>query len=134
MGLQSYVKHCLDFSYVFSAPLPAWRNLSSASGRYQPSCTRIFWPAEGTSQPVTISKNWKNLSSALRRKKSSVQTLQWFSICSLRLPASVTYLKSRKGLHSGPFPIHYEHFLVMDFLTHDASPNMITLKPWALKH
>jgi len=41
--LQFYqaVKHCLDFSFVFSAPLPAWRNLFSASGifcyeRYQP--------------------------------------------------------------------------------------------------
>jgi hypothetical protein len=36
------------FSFVFSAPLPAWRkNLFSASGifyggRYQPSCTGIF--------------------------------------------------------------------------------------------
>ncbi len=39
-----HVKHCLDFSFVFSAPLPAWRNeetyLFSASGifysgRYQ---------------------------------------------------------------------------------------------------
>ncbi len=48
-----YVKHCLDFSFVFSAPLPARRNLFSASGifygrRYQPGYnTRNFWPAEG---------------------------------------------------------------------------------------
>ncbi len=50
------VKHCLDFSFVFSARLPAWRNLFWASeifcwnvpvrlywdlltnGRYQPTC------------------------------------------------------------------------------------------------
>jgi hypothetical protein len=25
-----YVKHCLDFSFVFSAPLPAWKTLFSA--------------------------------------------------------------------------------------------------------
>jgi hypothetical protein len=25
--LSRHVKHCLDFSFVFSAPLPAWRNL-----------------------------------------------------------------------------------------------------------
>jgi hypothetical protein len=36
------VKHCLEFSFVFSAPLPAGRNLFSASGifcggRYQPA-------------------------------------------------------------------------------------------------
>ncbi len=58
------VKHCLDFSFVFSSPLLAWRNLFSASGifcvgRYQPGCTGIFWPAEGTSQTVTISKKVK---------------------------------------------------------------------------
>jgi hypothetical protein len=43
--------HCLDFSFVFSAALPAWRNLFSAStifcgGRYQPGCSGIFWPAK----------------------------------------------------------------------------------------
>ncbi len=57
------IKHYLDFSFVFSAPLPAWKNLFSAigifcGGRYQPGCTGIFWPAEGTSQPLTISKKW----------------------------------------------------------------------------
>jgi hypothetical protein len=67
------VKHCLDFSFVFSAPLPAWRNLFSASGsfcggRYQPGFTGIFCAVEGTSQSVTICKKWKNPSSALRRK------------------------------------------------------------------
>jgi hypothetical protein len=34
-----------------------------------------FWPAEGTSQPVTISKKWKNPSSALRRKRTWIQAL-----------------------------------------------------------
>jgi len=27
------VKHCLDFSFVFSAPVPAWRNMSPEWGR-----------------------------------------------------------------------------------------------------
>jgi len=41
------------FHLYFSAPLPAWRNLFSATGifcdgRYQPGCTGIFWLAEGT--------------------------------------------------------------------------------------
>jgi hypothetical protein len=55
-GVSLCVKHCLDFSFVFSAPLPAWRNLFSASwifcgGRYQPqahvknhrrACTQVL--------------------------------------------------------------------------------------------
>ncbi len=58
---QIAVKHYLDFSFVFSAPFPAWKDLFSASrifcdGRYQPVRTGMFWPAEGTSQPVTIYK------------------------------------------------------------------------------
>jgi hypothetical protein len=52
-------------------------------------CTRIFWPAEGTSQLVTISKKWKNPSSILLRKKTWVQALQWFLTCSLGLLASL---------------------------------------------
>jgi hypothetical protein len=53
---------CFQFhTCVVSAPLPAF----SASGifcggRYQPGYTRIFWPAEGTSHLVIISKKWKN--------------------------------------------------------------------------
>ncbi len=86
-GLSSHIKHCLDFSFVFSAPLPAWRNLFSASvffccGSFQPGCTGIFWPAEGTSQPLTISKKWKNPSSTLSRKRIWVQALPRFSTCS----------------------------------------------------
>ncbi len=46
------VKHCLDFSFVFSAPLPAWISVFSKwdllRWRYQPGCTGIFRPAEGT--------------------------------------------------------------------------------------
>ncbi len=75
------VKHCQDFFFVFSAPLPTclkkpvFSKLDLLRGRYQPDCTGIFWPDEGTSQPVlgsfdqmkvpaslpvTISKKWKN--------------------------------------------------------------------------
>jgi len=73
-----------ELSSVFSAPLPAWRNLFSAtgifcSGRYQPGYTRIFWLAEGTSQLVTISKKWKNPSSALRTKRTWAVILDLFS-------------------------------------------------------
>ncbi len=55
------VKHCPIFSLVFLYPLHAWRNLLSSSGifhrgRYQPGCTGIFWPAEGTSQLVDLKK------------------------------------------------------------------------------
>jgi len=78
--ISTHLKHCLGFSFVFSAPAAAWRNLFSASGiscsgRYQPGSTGIFWPAEGTSQLVTTSKKWKNPSSALRRKRTWVQAL-----------------------------------------------------------
>ncbi len=88
----THVKHTLDFSFVFSAPLPARRNLFSASGifcggRYQPGCTAISWPVEGTSQPVTISKKWKNSSSALCRKRTWALVLTCFSTYSLGLLA-----------------------------------------------
>jgi hypothetical protein len=104
-------KHCLDFSFVFSALLPAWRNLFSASkifcsGRYQPSYTGIFWPAEGTSQPFTIYKKWKNPSSALLRKRTWIQAIPPLATCCLSLLASGTDLKSQKGLYWGPSPIH----------------------------
>ncbi len=47
-SIPGLVKHFREFSFVFSAPLPAWRNLFSASGifcswRYQPGCTLNFW-------------------------------------------------------------------------------------------
>ncbi len=66
----STVKHSLDFSFVFSAPLLAWRNLFSVS--------RLYWelpaPLERTSQPVTISKKWKNPSSASGRRRTCIYT------------------------------------------------------------
>ncbi len=97
------------FLCIFSS-LACWRKLYSASGifcggRYQPCCTGIFWPAEGTSQPVTISKKWKNPSSTLRRKRTWVHALPWVSTGSLGLPASGTDLKSLKGLSTVPSPI-----------------------------
>ncbi len=51
------------FLRIFSS-LTCLKKMFSASGifcggRYQPGCTGIFWPAQGTSQPVTISKKWK---------------------------------------------------------------------------
>jgi hypothetical protein len=64
-----------------------------------------FWPAEGTSQPVIISKKWKNTSYAFKQKRDWVEALPWFSTYSLDLPALGTDLKSWKGLYSGPSPI-----------------------------
>ncbi len=100
-----FVNHCLDFSFVFSAPLPAQRNLFSAcgilcGGRYPPGCTGIFWLAESNSQHVTISKKWKNPSCALRRKRTWV-------------PASGIDLKSRKGLYIKPL-----RFFLVDLEVH----------------
>ncbi len=105
-GRTYHVKQCLDFSFVFSAPLPAWRNLFSESGifcggRYQPGSTGIFWPAEPTSQPVIISKKWKKFSSALHRESTWVQAPPWFLTCSIGLPGSGTDLNSWKGFYSG---------------------------------
>ncbi len=89
--LSAYVKHSLDFSFVVSAPLPACWNLFSArgifcGGRYQPGYTGIFRPAEGTSQPVTISKKWKNRCSAVLWKRTWVNR----SFCDFR-PVPSTY-------------------------------------------
>jgi hypothetical protein len=91
------IKHCLDSSFVFSAPLPAWRNLFSASGifcggRYWPGCTRIFWPVEGTIQPVTISKKWKNPSSALGKEKDLSTSHSSIQSCSKREDYNVSVL------------------------------------------
>jgi hypothetical protein len=90
-------------------------------GRYQPGWSGIFWPTEGTSQPVIISKNWKNLSSALRRKRTWGEALLWFWTCSLGLPASgtgpsvtldlfpqSTSLRHRPFCDFGPVPLVYQ--------------------------
>jgi hypothetical protein len=66
----------------------------------------IFWPAEGTSQLVTISKEWKNPSSALCRKRTFVKALPWFFTCSFGLLALGTDLKSQKGQYLGPSPTY----------------------------
>jgi hypothetical protein len=71
-GVRDPVKHCLDFSFVFSSPLPALRILFSASGvfcggRWQPGCTGIFWPA--ANQPTALGtglKSRKGLHSGVR--------------------------------------------------------------------
>jgi hypothetical protein len=79
-----HMKHCLDFSFVYSVPLPAWRNLFSASGifcggRYQPGCTRIFWLVEGTCHYFL---KVKKSQLCFRRKRTWVHALLWFSTCS----------------------------------------------------
>jgi hypothetical protein len=56
-------------------------------GKYQPDYTGNFWPGEGTSQPIAISKKWKNPSSPLHRKRTGAQALSWFSTFYLSLPA-----------------------------------------------
>jgi hypothetical protein len=55
------------FSFVFSAPLLAWRNLFSVHWELLTPLWNV--PA---SQPVTISKKWKNPSSALGRRRTCV--------------------------------------------------------------
>ncbi len=47
---------------LYPSPIHTFYTLSKpdiCGGRYQPGCTGIFWPAKGTTQPVTISKKWK---------------------------------------------------------------------------
>jgi hypothetical protein len=108
-GWSNSINPCLDFCFVFSAPLFVQRNLFSArgifcSGRYQPGCIGIFWLVEGTSQPVIILKCEK-IPALLYLEKGPeqwVQALPWFSTCSLGLPASGTDLTSPKGLYSAP--------------------------------
>jgi hypothetical protein len=58
-GLRTRKSTAWIFPLYFQLPyyLPAASRIF-CSGRYQLGCTRIFWPAEGTSQPVTISRTW----------------------------------------------------------------------------
>jgi hypothetical protein len=68
------------FLCIFS--LPAWRNLFSASGKVPAMLYWVFWPAEGTSHPLTVSKSQKpQLCFTLRRRRTWVQALPWFEIC-----------------------------------------------------
>jgi hypothetical protein len=58
---KSFVKALPGFVLcIFSCLTCPEETYFQRAGRYQPGCTKIFWPAEGTSQPVTISKKWKN--------------------------------------------------------------------------
>ncbi len=70
-----HIKHCLDFSFVFSAPLTAWRNLFSATRDLPRWKVPIRLYQQKVPQPAChfFSKKWKNLSSALRKKRTWVQ-------------------------------------------------------------
>jgi hypothetical protein len=63
---------------------------------FQLSCLKklVFSKREGTSQLVTISKKWKNPSSALRRRRTWVQALPWFEICVPKYSALLLYKNS----------------------------------------
>ncbi len=99
------VKQCWNFSFEFSAPLPAWRSLFSASrifccGRYQPGCTGIS----------DQSKVPPSLSLFLKSEKFPVSLYigkgpEYRRFCSLGLPTSGTDFKSRKSMYSGPYVI-----------------------------
>ncbi len=111
------------FSLCIFSSLTCPRNLFSAKGdllQWKVPPARLYWDllTSGRYQPacVTVSKKWKNPSSALlyvgkgpeyKPLRTWVQALPWFSTCSLDLlPAWGTDLKSWKGLYySGPSPI-----------------------------
>ncbi len=101
------VRLSLGFSFVFSAPLPAWGNLFSASGifcsgRYQQGCTGI-------------SDQWKvSVSLSLFLKSEKIPALLYVGKGHVYRPfpdfwpeglASGTDLQSQKGLYSGLSPI-----------------------------
>jgi hypothetical protein len=53
-----YVKHCLDFSFVFSAPLPAGRNLFSArkgSSAVEDTSQAVLGSSNQQKVPVSLS-------------------------------------------------------------------------------
>ncbi len=108
------VKHCLVFSYVFSAHLPEETCFQQAGSS----------AVEGTSQALLGSSDQRMVPASLSLflkseklpalKRTQVQALPWFSTYSLGLPASGTHLKSRKGLYSGPSPVQNSiHILYM---------------------
>jgi hypothetical protein len=70
--------------------------LGSSGQRKLPAgcCTGIFWPAEGTSQAVTISKKWENPSSALRRTRTCVHALLLYLVAT-NVPDLCSYLDRR---------------------------------------
>jgi len=81
-------------------PVPSKRDLLRSK-----VLARLYW--DFTNQPVTISKKWKNPSYVLRRKRTWVQALPWFSTCSLGLRASGADLKITEGL----MPFSYTKWL-----------------------
>jgi hypothetical protein len=93
MPIEKYIKHCLDFSFVFSAPLRAWRNLISASGSSA---------VEGTSQPVTISKKWKIPALLYVGKGPEYRPFHDFR----PVPSAYRPRAQISNHYSGPSPIH----------------------------
>jgi hypothetical protein len=82
-----YVKHCLDFSFVFSAPLLAWRNVFSAR-------LSLFLKSEKIPALLSVGKGLE------------YRPFRDFRPVPLAyLPAWGTDLKSRKGLFLGPSPL-----------------------------
>jgi hypothetical protein len=102
------------FSFLTCPKKPVFSKRDLLWWKVPAGWTRIFWPADSTSQPVTISKKWKNPSSTLLRKRTCVQALRWFLTCSLSLLASGTDLKSRKVLR----PFSYTSFINLRFISH----------------
>jgi hypothetical protein len=97
----THVKHSLDFSFVFSAPLPARRNLFSASGifcggGYQPGYTGSSdqWKVPAS---LSLFLKVKNSNSALCRKTTWAQVLPWFSTYYLGLLALAQVSNHRRA-------------------------------------
>jgi hypothetical protein len=91
--------------------LPAWRYLFSASGifyggRYQPGSTGIFSPVEGTSQPVTISKKWKNSALLYIGKGPEYRPFHDFWPVPLAYRARAQISNHRRASTQAPSPIH----------------------------
>ncbi len=78
-GFYQIIKHCLDFSFVFSAPLHCLKKpVLSKRDLLRWKVPAMYWDlltSGKVSQPLTISIKWKNLSSALRRKRTWVHAL-----------------------------------------------------------
>ncbi len=120
------IKHCLDFSSVCSAPLPAGRNLFSGS--------RIFWggryqPPGGTSQ--------NDLSKGLSMVFDLFPRITYLFLITLRQKSGLssdhgsgTDLKPWKGLYSAPSPIQKNYitkflkvyYKVWCFVAHHPGP------------
>jgi hypothetical protein len=86
-----FVKHRLDFSFVFSAPLRTCLEkpvfIKGDLLLWKVRRARLYWDLltslKVTSEPVTMSKKWKNPSSALPRKRIWVKALLLYLSCSI---------------------------------------------------